>query len=361
MAEMRVIIAGGGTGGHFFPGLAVAQALEAGAPSASVLFAGTARGIEARLAPKYGFPFAALPGSGVASVGLGQRLKGLAAVPLAMARSVLLFDRFAPQAVVGVGGYASFPVALTAGLLGIPVLLLEQNVTPGLANRVLAFWASVVATAFPQTVRRFPGKGRVMGNPVRESLAAVPAEGPPEQPFRLLVFGGSRGARAINDAVVAALPGLAAFPGGLEIRHQTGTEDLERVRAAYAASGVPGEVVPFIDAMDEAYAWCHAALCRAGATTLAELAAARRPALLVPFPQAAGDHQLHNARGLEALGGALCLEQKDLTTGSLLEAIRRLAEPARRRNMASALASVARPRAASEIAALVREMTGVGP
>jgi UDP-N-acetylglucosamine--N-acetylmuramyl-(pentapeptide) pyrophosphoryl-undecaprenol N-acetylglucosamine transferase len=359
--KMRVIIAGGGTGGHFFPGLAVAQALRAGAPSASVLFAGTSRGIEARLAPKYGFPFAALPGSGVAGVGLARRLRGLVSVPLAMVRSLLLLDRFQPQAVVGVGGYASFPVALTSGLLGVPVLLLEQNVTPGLANRVLSLWACAVATAFPQTLRHFRGKGRLMGNPVRASLAAVPCETAPERPFRLLVFGGSRGARAINDAVLAALPELAAFPGGLEIRHQTGTEDLERVSAAYAAAGVPARVEPFIDAMDEAYAWCHAALCRAGATTLAELSAARRPALLVPFPQAAGDHQLHNARGLESLGGALCIEQRDLSTPRLMEALNQLAEPARRRPMAAALASVARPRAAEEIAALVREMTGVRP
>ena len=225
-----MIIAGGGTGGHFFPGLAVAQALRAGAPSASVLFAGTARGIEARLAPRYGFPFTALPGSGVAGVGILQRLRGLVAVPLAMVRSLLLLDRFRPHAVVGVGGYASFPVALASGLLGVPVLLLEQNVTPGLANRVLSIWAVVVATAFPQTLRHFRGKGRLLGNPVRASLAAVPGEAPPERPFRLLVFGGSRGARAINDAVVAALPELAAFPGGMEIRHQTGTEDLDRVQ-----------------------------------------------------------------------------------------------------------------------------------
>lgn len=356
-----MIIAGGGTGGHFFPGLAVAQALRAGSPSASVLFAGTSRGIEARLAPKYGFPFAALPGSGIAGVGIIRRLRGLVAVPLAMVRSLRLLQRFRPQAVVGVGGYASFPVALTSGLLGVPVLLLEQNVTPGLANRVLSLWACAVATAFPQTLRHFRGKGRLMGNPVRASLAAVPGEAAPERPFRLLVFGGSRGARGINDAVVAALPELATFPGGIEIRHQTGTEDLERVSAAYAAAGLPARVEPFIDAMDEAYAWCHTALCRAGATTLAELAAARRPALLVPFPQAAGDHQLHNALGVQSLGGALCVEQKDLSTPRLMEALNQLAEPARRLTMAAALASVARPRAAEEIAALVREMTGARP
>ena len=359
--ELRVIIAGGGTGGHFFPGLAVAQALQGGAPPARVSFAGSLRGIEARLAPKYGFPFLALPASGVAGLGGLKRMKGLLSVPVALVKSFALIHRFRPHTVVGVGGYASFPVALAAGLLGIPVLLLEQNVTPGLANRILAPWAVAVATSFPQTLQHFRGKGRLVGNPVRSSLCAVPPEAPPEQPFRLLVVGGSRGARALNDALMAALPQLQTFPGGIEIRHQTGTEDLHRVQEAYAQAGLRAKVEPFIEGMDEAYGWCHAVVCRAGATTLAELAATRRPALLVPFPQAAGNHQVHNARGLESLGGALCIEQGDLTPDSLLCALRELSAQARRRQMAAKLGSSARPGAAQDIAALVRTMSGVRP
>jgi UDP-N-acetylglucosamine--N-acetylmuramyl-(pentapeptide) pyrophosphoryl-undecaprenol N-acetylglucosamine transferase len=260
-----------------------------------------------------------------------------------------------------VGGYASFPVALVAGVVGVPVLLLEQNVTPGLANRILSFWACAVATSFPQTARHYRGKARLQGNPVRASLAAVPVAAPPERPFRLLVFGGSRGARAINDALVGALPEIKAFPGGVDILHQTGTEDLERVGAAYAEAGVPARVEPFIEAMDEAYAWCHAAVCRAGATTLAELAAARRPALLIPFPHAAGNHQLHNAMGLQALGGALCVEQRDLDTARLMGTLAELADPERRKVMAARLGAVARPDAARDIANLVRFMAGVKP
>lgn len=356
-----MIIAGGGTGGHFFPGLAVAQALQGGVPSARVSFAGSPRGIEARLAPQYGFPFAALPASGVAGLGGLKRIKGLLSVPVALVKSLALIHRLRPCAVVGVGGYASFPVALAAGLLGIPVLLLEQNVTPGLANRILAPWAVAVAASFPQTLQHFRGKGRLTGNPVRASLTAVPSEAPPESPLRLLVVGGSRGARALNDALIAALPQLRTFPGGIEIRHQTGAEDLQRVQAAYARAGIPARVEPFIEGMAEAYAWCHAVLCRAGATTLAELAATRRPALLVPFPQAAGNHQVHNARGLESLGGALCIEQERLTADSLLGALGELSAPARRRDMAAKLGSSARPNAAQDIATLVRTMSGARP
>ena len=358
---MRVIIAGGGRGGHFFPGLAVAQALAAGAPGARVLFVGSSRGIEARLAPSHGFPFLALPASGFAGMGIAGRLRALASLPLGFLKSVRALATFRPGAVVSVGGYASFPLGIAAGLLGFPLLVLEQNVEPGLANRVVSTFAAVVAVAFPQTKTHFRGKARLMGNPVREALASVPDEAPPQMPLRLLVFGGSRGARAINDAMVAALPELKSFPGGIEIRHQTGTEDLDRVRAAYGAAGVTARVEPFIEAMDDAYAWCHAAVCRAGATTLAELAAVRRPALLVPFPRAAGGHQMQNARGLEALGGALCLDQREMTTNSLLKALRVLSSPDRRASMAARLAAVARPTAARDIADLVRLMAGVKP
>ncbi len=359
--ELRVIVAGGGTGGHFFPGLAVAQALTARAASARVLFVGARRGIEARLAPRYGFPFVALPASGFAGVGAAARLRALSVLPLAFLKSLKVLRDFRPCTVVSVGGYASFPMALAAGLAGFPVLAMEQNVHPGLANRIVAKVASAVAVSFPQTLLHFRGKARFLGNPVRASLTRVPAEVPPARPLRLLVFGGSRGARAINDAFVGAAPALLEFPGGVDIRHQTGTEDLDRVKDAYASAGVAARVEPFIEAMDEAYAWCHAAVCRAGATTLAELAAARRPALLVPFPGAAGNHQVQNARGLQALGGALCTEQKDLTTTSLLAALLRLADTKTRAEMAAKLAAVARPNATEDVADLVLLMSGVRP
>jgi len=351
---LRVIVAGGGTGGHFFPGLAVAQVLASGPAPAKVLFVGTARGIEARLAPESGFAFKSVPAAGFAGVGALKRLKALISLPAALLACTVTLVTFRPTAVVGVGGYASFPMALVAGLGGIPVILLEQNVAPGLANRLLAPFASAVAVSFPQTLRAFPGKGRLLGNPVRSSLASVGPEAQPQSPFRLLVFGGSRGARALNEALVEAIPRLAEMPGGIELLHQTGEEDLAKVREAYAGLGLTARVEPFIHDMAGAYAWCHAVVCRAGATTIAELASARRPALLVPFPFAAGAHQLANAKGLEALGAALCLEQKDLATESLVASLRKLADPAARARMAKALGQAARPNAAAEIARLVR-------
>ena len=355
-----MIIAGGGTGGHFFPALAVAQAAAARRPSARILFVGTRKGIEARLAPGSGFPLRTLAASGFAGVGAWKRLAALASVPVALAQSAWTIARFKPGVVLGVGGYASFPMGLAAGLSGVPLLLLEQNVTPGLSNRLLGRLARVTAVAFPQTLEACPGKGRLMGNPVRASLTNVGPEAEPAAPLRLLVFGGSRGARAINEAFVQAAPRLAAFPGGLEVRHQTGTDDVERVRRAYAEAGVRARVEPFIDAMDEAYGWCHACVCRAGATTVAELAAVGRPALLVPFPHAAGDHQTMNAKGLAELGGSLWMDQAALTTDSLLAALGELASPERRRAMASKLRGLARPKAAEEIAALAAAMAGGG-
>lgn len=356
---LRVIIAGGGTGGHFFPGLAVAQAVKASASPCEVLFVGGRNGIEAAKAPAAGFAFRALPVSGFTGVSFLRRLKSALAVPLALVISVGVLVQFRPSVVVGVGGYASFPMALAGGLVGIPVILLEQNLQPGLANRLLSRLASAVVVAFPQTLRFFGGRGWLLGNPVRQSLTRVPPEQSPERPFRLLVFGGSRGARAINDAFADCARALAGFEGGIEITHQTGVEDADRLRRAYADAGIRARVEPFIDAMDEAYAWCHAVLCRSGATSLAELAVVRRPALLVPFPQAVADHQLLNARGLSDLGGALLLEQKDLTAASLQGALRELSDKAVRARMAARLSEVAKPRAATEIARLVALAGGV--
>lgn len=344
------MIAGGGTGGHFFPGLAVAQALLRQRPDADIRFVGGRSGIEARLAPKYGFPLLALPLSGFAGMGLTQRVSALLRLPVAVGRCAALCLTWRPKAVLGVGGYASFPMGIAALLTGTPLALLEQNVTPGLANRILGRMAAFVAVSFPQTLAHFPGRGRLTGNPVRQGMTALP-EPAATAPFRLLVFGGSRGARALNEAVVAALPELKAFPGGMEILHQTGEEDLARTRAAYATAGVEARVEPFLDEMGEAYASCHAVVCRAGATTCAELASARRASLLIPFPHSAGNHQEANARGMAELGAARWMRQGDLTPGAMLDHLRALALPETRAAMADALSRLAKPSAADDIAA----------
>lgn len=349
---VRIVVAGGGTGGHFFPGLAVAQALLRQRPDAEVRFVGGRSGIEARLAPKYGFPLLALSLSGFAGMGLGKRLIALLQLPAAVVRCADLCLRWRPKAVLGVGGYASLPMGLAALLTGTPLGLLEQNVAPGLANRILGRMAAFVAVAFPQTLANFPGRGRLTGNPVRQGMTAL-SEPAAQAPLRLLVFGGSRGARAINDAIIAALPALKDFPGGLELLHQTGLEDLARVEAAYGKSGAAVRVEPFIEEMGQAYAQNHAVVCRAGATTCAELAAARKPALLIPFPHSAGNHQEANAKGMAELGAARWIRQSDLTTEALLEHLRSLADPMTRGDMKSALGKLARPTAADEIASLL--------
>lgn len=346
----RMIVAGGGTGGHFFPGLAVAQAAAALRPGVRVLFVGSRRGIEARLAPQLGYPFEALPVLGFAATAPLDRLKALAVLPGAVVRCAGILAAFRPHAVLGVGGYASVPMGLAAGLGGVPLVLLEQNAEPGLANRLLSRFAAMVAVAFPETKRTFRGKARFLGNPVRESLLGVPPPAEPPRPLRLLVLGGSRGSAPLNEAFLAAAPALKAFEGGISLLHQTGSEDLERVRSAYAGIGLDARVEPFLENMEEAYAWCHAVVARAGATTLAELCVVRRPALLVPFPFAAQGHQSANARGLEEAGAALRIEQKDLTTESLLRALARLADDSLRRRMERVLGTLARPRAARDIA-----------
>ncbi len=353
-----VIVAGGGTGGHFFPGLAVAQALTRLSPGTDVFFVGTKRGIEGALAPRYGFRLVALPISGFANLGLLARARALASIPAALARCVVLCFKRRPIAVLGVGGYASFPMGAAAVLTGTPLILCEQNVKPGLANLLLGRWAGLVATAFPQTASSFRGKARFLGNPVREELGLVGPERAPASPFRLLVFGGSRGARALNDALVATIPDLSCFPGGMEILHQTGPDDYARVKAAYDAAGFPARVEPFIHDMASAYGWCHAVICRAGATTLAELSAARRPSLLIPFPRAASDHQTHNARGMAEAGGALWMAERDVTPETLISNLDLLAQGERRAVMARALGVIARPQAARAIASLALQAGG---
>jgi len=351
---VTVLFSGGGTGGHFFPLAAVASALLERAPGSRVLFVGTRRGIESRMCGRMGFPLVCLPVEGFAGRGPAARFRVLALLPMAVAAAVLLCLKWRPSVVVGSGGYASFPSAVAAGILGIPLLLLEQNIVPGMANRMLSILARAVALSFPETQSRFPARGIVTGNPVRPELLGigVPAE---EGELRLLVLGGSRGARPINRVVGEALP-LLARVRGLNIVHQTGTEDLERVRETYADSGLVSRVEGFLFDMRREYSEAHLVLCRAGATTLAELAAAGRPAILVPFPHAAGDHQTANARGFERAGAAVCIAESDLTPDRLWEIVDGLRGRSERERMGSRMRGLGRPRAAWDIAGLVLRM-----
>jgi UDP-N-acetylglucosamine--N-acetylmuramyl-(pentapeptide) pyrophosphoryl-undecaprenol N-acetylglucosamine transferase len=314
---MKMLLAGGGTGGHLFPAVALAQRLLEKTPESEVLFVGTERGIESRILPELGLPLATIDIAGFAGKGIGGKLALVPRLFKSVYQSLHILDRFRPQVVVGVGGYASGPLLLAARLKGYPVLIHEQNAWPGLTNRLLARWAERICLSFAEADRAFHHGATVLtGNPLRRGMEDCPPISP-DNPL-LLVFGGSRGARAINEAMVRALPLLEEFRGRLGILHQTGAEDVEWTREEYRQAGWdPNGVVPFINDMADAYARAHLVLCRAGATTVAELTACGRPAIMVPYPHAAGDHQSANARALAHRGAALMLPQSELTAENI--------------------------------------------
>jgi UDP-N-acetylglucosamine--N-acetylmuramyl-(pentapeptide) pyrophosphoryl-undecaprenol N-acetylglucosamine transferase len=348
---LRVVIAGGGTGGHLYPGIAVARELLRRHPDAVVTFAGTARGIESRVIPREGLLLDVLRSSGLKGSSAAGLLKGLSILPASALDAWRILSRRRPQLVIGVGGYSSGPVVLAAAMRRIPTMLLEQNAVPGLTNRLLAKLVSAAAVTFEPTVSFFGRRAFVAGNPVRPEFLSH--DGGVSRrvgaPPRILIFGGSQGAHAINMAVVEAAPRLAAA-GLVDITHQTGDRDLDVVRRGYADAGIPARVEPFLFAMDREMKDADVIVCRGGATTIAEVTAAARAAILVPLPTAADDHQRRNAEVLARAGAAELLEQKDLTGAALAEQIIRLAtDETRRAEMAKAAAAFARPDAARVI------------
>jgi UDP-N-acetylglucosamine--N-acetylmuramyl-(pentapeptide) pyrophosphoryl-undecaprenol N-acetylglucosamine transferase len=361
---MRVVIAGGGTGGHLFPGLAVARALKARVPDAQISFAGTAAGIEARVIPASEFPLDLIRSAGLKGKSPAARMRGAALVPLAAVDSWRLISRRSPDVVIGVGGFSSGPVVAIAAMRGIPTMVLEQNAVPGMTNRLLAWFVSRAAVTYEASLKYFGEKGFVSGNPVRREFlegnddpshdAAINASR-----IRVLVFGGSQGAHAINVAMVEAAPRLAAAAQTLDLVCQTGTRDFDMVRTAFERHGVQGRVERFIDAMDREMKAAGLIVSRAGATTLAEVTAAGRPAILIPLPTATDDHQRHNARALEAAGAAELMDQRDLTGERIADRMIALAgDRERRRRMSAAARQLARPRAAEDIVDEVIRLKG---
>jgi UDP-N-acetylglucosamine--N-acetylmuramyl-(pentapeptide) pyrophosphoryl-undecaprenol N-acetylglucosamine transferase len=361
---VTVVIAGGGTGGHLYPGLAVAREILRRDPAARVSFAGTARGLEARIVPREGFELDLIRSAGLKGKSLTARARGVGLLAPAFLDAWRIVSRRRPQVVVGVGGYSSGPVVMAAVLRGVPTLVLEQNAAPGLTNRVLARWVRAAAVSYESTLGFFHGRGFVAGNPVRpEFFARPPARGSAdaaEAPSglataapgatRVLVFGGSQGAHAINAAMAAAAPALAARGSALSLTHQTGERDLAMVEQAYRQAGLTADVRAFIDPMAPAMLAADLVVCRAGATTLAELAAAGRPAILVPFPGATDDHQRKNAEVVQAAGGADLIDQRDLTGERIAAALASLSgDRARLRAMSDAMRRLAAPDAASRI------------
>lgn len=353
----RIILTTGGTGGHIFPALAVAEELRRRYPGIRTLFAGSQYGPEKNLAEKTGLEFVGLPVRGF--LGRGVRALGAAAgMSRAVARAMGLVRRFRPQIVVGFGGYAAFAPVLAARLQGIPIAVHEQNAVAGVSNRLLGRLARRVFLSLPDT-RGFASEKCVLtGNPIRRSVVEAGMRARPTGTRHLLVTGGSQGARALNDLIVEALPRLRS--AGVEIRHQTGLRDEERVRAAYLNAGYDGSCVePFITDMAAAYAWADLALCRSGATSVAELAAAGKPSVLVPFPHATHDHQTCNARVLTACGASLLLPEKGTTARKMTETLLGLfEEPERLRRMGEAARSRALPDAAARVVDQLASLCG---
>jgi UDP-N-acetylglucosamine--N-acetylmuramyl-(pentapeptide) pyrophosphoryl-undecaprenol N-acetylglucosamine transferase len=352
---MRVIIAGGGTGGHVIPALAIAQQLKKQF-AAEVLFIGTARGIETRLVPQAGFPLELIKVGALKNVSLLTRAKTMFDLPRALWASGRMLSDFDPDVVIGVGGYASGPAMLAAIRRRIPTLAFEPNVVPGFANRLVARWVSAAAVHFEETCEYFPNC-RVTGVPVRQAFFEI--QSPPLLSRRptLLVFGGSQGARAINQAMIESLGGLRQRIPGIHIIHQTGQSDYDRVLAAYQQSGISGEVHKFIDDMPGTFARADLLVCRSGASTVGEITAAGKPAIFVPFPRATDDHQNVNARALERAGAAVVVEESNLGAAYLVDTISALlADPNRLQSMSAAAKSLAHPKALEEIADMVKSL-----
>jgi UDP-N-acetylglucosamine--N-acetylmuramyl-(pentapeptide) pyrophosphoryl-undecaprenol N-acetylglucosamine transferase len=360
---LRVVIAGGGTGGHLYPGIAVARELLARRPQARVTFAGTAKGIESRVLPREGFALDLIRSGGLKGKSLVDRVRGAWLLPFGLLDAWRIVTTRRPDLVIGVGGYSAGPVVLVASFRGVPTMLLEQNAVPGLTNRLLASRVRAAAVTFESARAFFGAKAFVSGNPVRPEFleAAGPAEesSPDAAITRVLVFGGSQGAHAINVAMVEAAAELAAGRPPVRVTHQTGERDVAMVRAAYGEAGLASDVEPFLYDMGRQLRRADVIVCRAGATTLAEITAAGRAAILIPLPAATDDHQRKNADALAAAGAADVLPQRELTGSVLARRILALAADGdRRTRMADAARRLARPDAAKVIVDRALELLG---
>ncbi len=354
-----IFIAGGGTGGHVMPALAVARQLVGDNADLTVEFVGTAAGMEATLVPEAGFKLHNLPVRPLKRVGLKNTIKALFALPKALFASLKLIKEKRPIAVIGVGGYAAGPIVLAAWLKGVPTAIMEQNSFPGLTNRILSKLVREIYTGMP--TQRFPVKKvRCLGNPVRSEIIAAREKiyEEPKEEFNLLVAGGSQGAHAINELLADAAPALKEIKG-LKIVHQAGKSDVETLQAAYSAAGIAAEVFAFDTRMAERYAGAHLIIARAGAMTISEIAAIGRPAILIPFPYASDNHQFFNAKYLANYGAAIIMEQKVTTPALLSQKVSDLAaHPAALKDMAQKARELGKVNAAAQIAAALITLSG---
>ena len=352
-----MLFAAGGTGGHIYPAVAVAKELTKKHADAAVRFVGTARGLETRLVPQAGFELSLIESAGLMNMGLAARLRGLAVLPKSFLGARRLLAEFRPDVVVGAGGYVTGPVLLTAALARRPTLVMESNAVPGFTNRKLARFVRAAAVSFEMTAPYFGGKAVVTGNPVRREFFEVPAKQRDPERVELLLFGGSQGARAVNDAMTAALAHLETLRGVLRVTHQTGKHDFEKVRAAYGDAGweESADVREYIDDMVAAFAAADLIVSRAGATTAAELMAAGKTAIMVPLPGQI--EQRRNAEALEQAGAARMIPQGELTGEKLAAEITALVrDPAEITRREQAARRLAKPEAAAMIVEMIEKL-----
>lgn len=360
--EFRILMVTGGTGGHIFPALAVAEELrrrtEQGGPEFDIQFVGTQRPLEAKLIPAAGFRLRTVHSAGLKGIHGIQRFRNLAVLPHSLIQVSKILGDFKPHVVLGVGGYLAGPVMLEAALAGIGTVLIEPNAWPGFTNRLLAPVVRAAAVGFEDTARLFGGKALVTGHPVRREFFQIPPyRHSRSSSFTVLVMGGSQGARAINKVAADAFGLAAQVQVAIRIVHQTGERDYNDLRAVYQEKGLSAEVYAFIDDVPEMLAQADLVIARAGATTVAELAAAGRAALLIPFPGATDQHQLENARALEKVEAARVIAQSQLTPERLAVEVREmLIDPARLERMATSARRLARPDAAARIADMVEDL-----
>ena len=352
---MKVLIAAGGTGGHIYPGIAVAKEILRRDASSEILFVGTARGLETKIVPANNFQLAVINSAGLKNVGFAGKVKGLFVLPKSFLEARTLIKEFKPDVVVGAGGYVSGPVLLTAALMKTPTLVMDSNALPGFTNRRLAPFITKAALTFAEALPYFGAKGIVTGNPVRKEFFEIPAKMRGDR-THILIFGGSQGARAINNAMADALGFLPAEK--LQITHQTGEFDYEKIAEIYKrAEWQTADVRPYISNMVEEFAKADLVICRAGATSCAELAAAGKASIMIPLPTAADDHQRKNAEALQKAGAARMILQRDLSGESLANEILSLINsPEIISRMEAAAKSLARSDAAEVTVNLIEDL-----
>jgi UDP-N-acetylglucosamine--N-acetylmuramyl-(pentapeptide) pyrophosphoryl-undecaprenol N-acetylglucosamine transferase len=352
-ARVKLLIAGGGTGGHVFPAIAIAQEWLRRGSDRQVVLVGTQRGIEMKLVPQAGLPLETLRVAGLKGKGGMTLVKNLAMLGTGLLDARAVLRKHRPVAAFGVGGYAAGPMLLATWLNGVPNVIFEPNAESGFTNRVLARFSQRIATGYEISARAWGAKAVVTGCPVRPEFFAIPAH-PVQKPFRLLVTGGSQGALPINRTFVDAMDVLAVRKHDLSIVHQTGERDYNAVRTAYARREILAEVAPFLNNMAERFAWADGIVCRAGAITAAEVAAAGRTAIFIPFGAATDSHQLRNAQEMQRAGAGRVIAEPELTAARLAHEIFLLVDqPEQTQRMAHAARQLARPEAARDIVNLI--------